>query len=228
MIYFLSLGSNLENKIRNLARAGRLLRESGVEVLAASSIYLTEPVDYADQPWFANQVVEVRSALDPPAFLRLAKSIEKKMKRVPRVDKGPRTIDIDILFAGETVLESQDLVLPHPRLARRNFVLVPLAEIAPDFVHPVLKKTIVSLARESADSSKVKGRAFGSPLARGLYPRASTAEVDPRVKPGAGLPSPGPAGFASTAKGGGKAGAPAAVEKAAPTSAGGQRKKPSD
>lgn len=158
MIYFLSLGSNLENKIRNLARAGRLLRESGVEVLAASSIYLTEPVDYADQPWFANQVVEVRSALDPPAFLRLAKSIEKKMKRVPRVDKGPRTIDIDILFAGDLVIDLPDLVIPHPRLAQRNFVLAPFCEIAPETRHPVLGKTIRELALSSSDPARVIAR----------------------------------------------------------------------
>lgn len=155
MIYFLSLGSNLENKTRNLARAGRLLRESGVEILAASSVYLTEPVDYTDQPWFANRVLEVRSALDPPALLRLAKCVENKMKRVPRVGKGPRTIDIDILFAGDTVLETPDLVIPHPRLAQRNFVLVPLCEIAPETRHPVLGKTIRELALSSSDPARV-------------------------------------------------------------------------
>jgi 2-amino-4-hydroxy-6-hydroxymethyldihydropteridine diphosphokinase len=127
-----------------------------VEVLAASSIYLTEPVDNRDQPWFANQALEIRSALDPPFLLRLAKSVESAMKRVPSVVKGPRTIDIDILFADDLVIDLPDLAIPHPRLAQRNFVLAPLAEIAPDFVHPVFKKTIVLLARESADSSKVE------------------------------------------------------------------------
>jgi len=155
MIYFLSLGSNLGNKTRNLARAGRLLRESGVEVLAASSIYLTEPVDNRDQPWFANQVLEVRSSLGPHAMLKLAKSVEKILKRVPRADKGPRTIDIDILFAGDTVLDTPELVIPHPRLAQRNFVLVPLCEIAPEFRHPVLGKTIRELALASADRASV-------------------------------------------------------------------------
>jgi 2-amino-4-hydroxy-6-hydroxymethyldihydropteridine diphosphokinase len=155
MIYFLSLGSNLGNKTRNLARAGRLLREGGVEVLAASSIYLTEPVDNTDQPWFVNQVLEVRSAIDPPALLRLAKSVEKKVKRIPRADKGPRTIDIDILFAGDTVLDTPELVIPHPRLAQRNFVLVPLCEIAPEIRHPVLGKTIRELALSSSDPARV-------------------------------------------------------------------------
>jgi 2-amino-4-hydroxy-6-hydroxymethyldihydropteridine diphosphokinase len=155
MIYFLSLGSNLGNKTGNLSRAGRLLREGGVEVLAASSIYLTEPVDNTDQPWFVNQVLEVRSALDPPALLRLAKSVEKKVKRVPRADKGPRTIDIDILFAGDTILDTPELVIPHPRLAQRNFVLVPLCEIAPEIRHPVLGKTIRELALSSSDPARV-------------------------------------------------------------------------
>ncbi len=155
MAYFLSLGSNLGNRDKNLARAARLLAESGVEILAASSIYLTEPVDKADQPWFANQVLEVRSSLDPPSLLRLAKSIEKKMKRVPTVAKGPRTIDIDILLAGDTVLDTPDLVIPHPRLAQRNFVLVPLCDIAPQIRHPVLGKTIRELALASADSARV-------------------------------------------------------------------------
>ncbi len=155
MVYFLSLGSNLGNRDKNLARAARLLGESGVEILAASSICLTEPVDKADQPWFANQVLEVRSSLDPPSLLRLAKSIEKKMKRVPTVAKGPRTIDIDILLAGDTVLDTPDLVIPHPRLAQRNFVLVPLYEIAPRIRHPVLGKTIRELALASADPARV-------------------------------------------------------------------------
>jgi len=158
MIYFLSLGSNLGNKTRNLARAGRLLRESGVEVLAASSIYLTEPVDNTDQPWFANQALEVRSSLDPHAMLKLVKSIEARMKRVPTVAKGPRTIDIDILFAGDTVLDTPELVIPHPRLAQRNFVLVPLCEIAPEIRHPVLGKTVRELALSSSDPAQVMAK----------------------------------------------------------------------
>jgi 2-amino-4-hydroxy-6-hydroxymethyldihydropteridine diphosphokinase len=155
MIYFLSLGSNLGNKARNLARAGRLLREGGVEVLAASSIYLTEPVDNTDQPWFLNRVLQVRSSLDPPVLLGLAKSIEVRMKRVPTAAKGPRTIDIDILLAGDFVLDTPDLVIPHPRLAQRNFVLVPLCEIAPEIRHPVLGKTVRELALSSSDPSQV-------------------------------------------------------------------------
>lgn len=158
MIYFLSLGSNLGNRAKNLAAAARLLREKGVEVLKASSVYETEPVDHLDQPWFMNQALQVRSSLDPHALLRLAQSVESAMKRVPTVAKGPRTIDIDILLAGDTVLDTPDLVIPHPRLAQRNFVLVPMCEIAPEIRHPVLGKTIRELAPASADRAQVMAK----------------------------------------------------------------------
>lgn len=156
MIYYLSLGSNLGRRPANLARARRLLERHGVEVLAASSIYETEPVDYTDQPWFLNQVLKARSQLDPASLLRLAKAIEAEMKRRPTVAKGPRTIDIDILFAADLVLETPRLVIPHPRLERRNFVLVPLKEIAPRLRHPVSGKTMTELAGASADPGRVQ------------------------------------------------------------------------
>jgi len=155
LIYFLSLGSNLGNRPANLARARKLLREGGIEVLRASSIYETEPVGHLDQPWFMNQALQVRSSLEPHALLGLAKSIEARMKRVPTVPQGPRTIDIDILLAGDIVLDTPDLVIPHPRLAQRNFVLVPLCEIAPEIRHPVLGKTIRELALSCSDPARV-------------------------------------------------------------------------
>lgn len=155
MIYFLSLGSNLGNRSANLARARKLLRGKGVEVLKASSVYETEPVGHLDQPWFLNQALQVRSSLEPHALLGLAKSIEARMKRVPAVPQGPRTIDIDILFAGDLVVDRPDLVIPHPRLAQRNFVLVPLCEIAPEIRHPVLGKTIKELGLSCPDPARV-------------------------------------------------------------------------
>ncbi len=156
MIYHLSLGSNLGARARNLARARRLLGTKAVEVIAASSVYETEPVDRADQPFFLNQVLEVRSALAPEELLRTAKAIEARLGRVPAGDKGPRTLDIDILLAGELVIATPELTVPHPRLHLRNFVLVPLAEIAPALVHPVLRRTVRELAAASPDRARVE------------------------------------------------------------------------
>jgi 2-amino-4-hydroxy-6-hydroxymethyldihydropteridine diphosphokinase len=153
--YVLGLGSNLGRRAANLARARRLLERAGVEILRASSVYDTEPVDVKDQPWFLNQVLEVRSRLGPRALLDLVKSIEAAMKRAVTKPKGPRVIDIDILLAGRLILEAPDLIIPHPRLHLRNFALVPLAEIAPRRRHPILGRSMADLSRNSADAARV-------------------------------------------------------------------------
>jgi len=156
--YHLGLGSNVGRRTAHLARARRLLERAGVEIIKASPVYETEPVDVPDQPWFLNQALEVRTELDPQALLRTARSIETALKRVRTTVKGPRTIDIDLLLAGGLVLDTPGLVVPHPRLHRRNFVLVPLADIAPAIRHPVLGQTIEALARDSSDPHRVKAR----------------------------------------------------------------------
>jgi len=156
MRYYLSLGSNLGNRSRHLAQARTLLLKAGVKIIGQSSIYETEPVDFLDQPWFYNQVLEVETAHNPISLLSLIKNIEHRMKRRVSTEKGPRTIDIDILLADKTVVQTNKLIIPHPRMSFRNFVMVPLAEIAPDFIHPLFHLPISVLAQMTGDSSIVR------------------------------------------------------------------------
>jgi 2-amino-4-hydroxy-6-hydroxymethyldihydropteridine diphosphokinase len=137
---YLSLGSNLGNREDNLDMALKLLSER-MRMGKVSSIYDTEPLGNTSQPRFLNLACEVFTRLTPEGLLALAKGIEGKMGRRGKSGE-PRPIDIDILLYGDTVVEKPDLVIPHPSMAARSFVLVPLAEIAPDLVHPIVKKTI--------------------------------------------------------------------------------------
>ncbi|HVT93748.1 MAG TPA: 2-amino-4-hydroxy-6-hydroxymethyldihydropteridine diphosphokinase [Bryobacteraceae bacterium] len=136
MTCYLSLGSNLGDRERNLAEAIRRLDEAAVTIATRSSIYETEPQDIYDQPWFLNLVVEASTSLEPEALLRTVLETEASMGRVRVRDKGPRLIDIDILLLGETIIDSAALQLPHPRMIHRRFVLAPLVEIAPDLRDP--------------------------------------------------------------------------------------------
>jgi 2-amino-4-hydroxy-6-hydroxymethyldihydropteridine diphosphokinase len=156
MKYHISLGSNIGNREKNLAQAVSLLKEKGAEVLKKSSIYETSPVGVKGQPWFLNQVLEVQVDSEPRAFLRMVLGIEAQMGRTRKIMKGPRSIDIDILLAEDKVVHSADLHIPHPELVNRNFVLVPLKEIAFDAIHPELGKKIGDLWRESKDPSAVR------------------------------------------------------------------------
>ncbi len=153
MIY-LSTGSNLGNRDQNLASALASLSDI-ISVSAVSSIYETEPWGYADQPAFLNQVVAGTSPLDPPSIHALIQHIETGLGREPTFRYGPRLIDIDILSIGSLVLDTPQLIIPHPRMQERAFVLVPLAEIAPAWVHPVLHINIKTLL-DKVDASGVK------------------------------------------------------------------------
>lgn len=147
---YLSLGSNLGNREDNLDMALKLLSQR-MRLGKVSSIYDTEPIGNTAQPRFLNLACEVFTHLSPEGLLALAKGIERKMGRRGKSGE-PRTIDIDILLYGDKVIETHDLTIPHPRMAERSFVLVPLAEIAPDLIHPVSQKKI----KEMRDAIKEK------------------------------------------------------------------------
>jgi ribosomal protein L11 methyltransferase len=166
---FLGLGSNLGDRQANLRQAVKKLREH-VNITGASSVYETAPVGFTEQPDFVNAVVRGRTELSPVEMLRFAKGIENAMGRTPAIPNGPRVIDIDVLLYGDTVLDSPEVTVPHPRMATRGFVLTPLAEIAPDLRHPVLRRTMRHLAREAGPTGI---RRVAGPRALGVRQAAS-------------------------------------------------------
>lgn len=149
----LGLGSNISDRAANLKDAIKLL---GLPIVAMSSVYETEPVDYLNQSWFFNQVLQCETSFHPLKLLAECQRVEKELGRTREISKGPRTIDIDLLFYNDEILNTPDLTIPHPAIPQRRFVLVPLAEIAPDFVHPELNLTTRELLERCPDQSEVK------------------------------------------------------------------------
>jgi 2-amino-4-hydroxy-6-hydroxymethyldihydropteridine diphosphokinase len=155
-LIYLSLGSNLGDRAANLQRAIEALQRIGVRVLRRSSFYETEPVDFLAQPWFLNCVVEGETSLAPRQLLEALHEIERKFGSRKLVPRGPRIIDLDILFYDANVIHESGIEIPHPRLAERRFVLVPLVELAPDFSHPALHKMAAELLSATQDRSEVR------------------------------------------------------------------------
>ena len=156
---YLSLGSNLGDRAANLRAAIAALPDAGARVVKVSSLYETEPVDYLDQPWFLNCAVEAETALAPLDLLHALREIEALLGSQKEFAKGPRLLDMDILLYGDETIESPELQIPHPRMLQRNFVLAPLAEIAPALKHPSWPTNVAELLAASTDASQV--RRFG-------------------------------------------------------------------
>jgi len=144
---YLALGSNLGDRLANLKQAIDALTPQ-MDVKAKSSVYETPPWGYEDQPKFLNQVVKAKTYLDPEPLLKHLKRLEVALGRQASIPNGPRLIDMDILFYDDLVLNTASLVIPHPRLQERGFVLLPLMELSPDLVHPLNKKSVREMAAQ--------------------------------------------------------------------------------
>lgn len=148
---YLGLGTNLGDRTANLQAAISRLAEE-LEITAVSPIYQTPPWGVTDQPDFLNLCLKAETDLPPAKLLTFVKNLETKLGRQPGKRWGPRLIDIDILFYADQIIETENMIIPHPRLAERAFVLRPLAEIAPDFVHPVFGETVMALSKRVEDA----------------------------------------------------------------------------
>lgn len=153
---FLSLGSNIDDRLEYLKKALILLNSVGVKVKKISSVYQSAPVDFLDQPDFLNIVAEVTTKLEPTELLEAIRRVEEGLDREREIDKGPRTIDIDILLYNRERIDQPNLTIPHPRMEERSFVLIPLLEIAPKAKFPSGKLVGKSVKVSSLENAKIQ------------------------------------------------------------------------
>jgi len=156
VICFLSIGSNMNDPSSRVREALRRLSEiKGIKLLRSSSLYKTEPVGDVDQQWFINAVAEIRTVMTAHELLKSLQALEKNMGQTQHKKGGPRVIDLDILLYGQDVIREEDMIVPHPELHKRRFVLVPLCEIGPYVIHPAFGVSVRGLLDRLTDGSEV-------------------------------------------------------------------------
>ncbi len=156
-IVFLGLGSNVGDRLENLKKVIKELKKSSrIEIIKVSSVYETEPWEVENQNWFLNLVLKVESKLPPLKLLDFLEETEKRLGRKSKSDNSPRTVDIDILFYNDWIFHTPQLVVPHPLLHKRRFVLVPLTEIEPELEHPLLHRDVKTILEELEDKAEAK------------------------------------------------------------------------
>ena len=156
-IAYIAIGSNIGNSRDNCIEAIReMSKNDSIKVISKSSFYQTSPISPIKQEWFINSVIKINTSLTPIKLLTNLLNIESAMGRVRKEKWGPRLIDLDLLFYDNQILNEEKITIPHPEISKRNFVLIPLCEIAENLNHPTLKKNIKTLLQESTDNAKVR------------------------------------------------------------------------
>jgi 2-amino-4-hydroxy-6-hydroxymethyldihydropteridine diphosphokinase len=168
-IAYIGIGSNIGDKVQQCEKAvAEILKFDHHKLLAKSSLFKTKPIGYTSQDWFVNGVIKIETDLDPPDLLQVLKAIESRLGRKETLHWGPREIDLDILLFDDKEIQMEELQIPHPLFHKRQFVLIPLAEIDRSLIHPVLKKTVGEILEEIKEDQGVEKLKF---LPTSLYQR---------------------------------------------------------